>query len=135
MLQFSLFSQVLSGCDFLTPFNHSKKPNCRFCGCKKINWIHILFQCTGLKSGESFFRDFKESVGQLISDVPQCGSLLKLLDNFWEQKKLVSIFQIMLGIGLENHSMNYLPVLEALVQSAAKKLRSVRKAWNEHEKK
>ena len=41
----SKFVQAISGCNFLTPFDHSKKPKCRFCDHATADWTHLLFKC------------------------------------------------------------------------------------------
>jgi len=41
----TLFVQTFMGCDFVTPFNHKKKPACKFCDNKKTDWPHLLFNC------------------------------------------------------------------------------------------
>ncbi len=41
----TLFLQTFTGCDFVTPFNHKKKPACKFCPCKKADWPHLLLKC------------------------------------------------------------------------------------------
>ena len=41
----TLFFQVLVGSNFLTPFNHSNKPDCKFCNEKNISWSHFFCKC------------------------------------------------------------------------------------------
>ena len=40
----TLFFQIFTGCDFLTPFNHQRKPECYFCD-QKATPQHLLFEC------------------------------------------------------------------------------------------
>ena len=46
----SKFIQALSGCDFLTPHDHSKKPRCRFCDHAATDWTHLFFKCNNYKT-------------------------------------------------------------------------------------
>ena len=42
----TLFYQILVGCNFLTPHDHSKKPKCKFCdNQQEASWKHLFFQC------------------------------------------------------------------------------------------
>ena len=46
----SKFVQALSGCDFLTPHDHNKKPKCRFCDHNSVDWTHLFFKCKKYKT-------------------------------------------------------------------------------------
>ena len=127
----ALFTNVLSGCDFLTPYNHAKKPKCKFCGANDVHWVHILFECTETPNHHRFFCSYLAS---LQTDDPvkvaRFTKLKRLLSRLWNQKELPELFKIMMGVGLETYDLCYQELVDVLVATTAEKLSHVDSGWS-----
>ena len=125
--QLTLFSNVLSGCDFLTPFNYSKKPKCKFCDCEKADWIHLLFACKQFENNNfmaNYLKDIKSGIAE-----NRYTKLLETLESFWELKKHSDLFQLILATDLEKHELNFFDVICVLVRATSKRLQAVEQDW------
>ena len=89
----TMLFRVSCGCDFLTPFNHSKKPTCRFCG-ERADWEHISFACPRfLDSGQP------KLLSRILDGIADCHDhVLKLYFENWKSKDPAELFRLCLGI-------------------------------------
>ena len=127
----SLFINVLSGCDFVTPHNHARKPQCKFCGAEKIDWIHLLFNCKAMDSGHTFFNHILLSVknSEILNGHPKRNFLIRTLARLWNKKNYKDIFLLILGANLKKFDLEYDNILEALVRTAVDKFTRIHSDW------
>jgi len=127
------FLQTLCGCDCLTPFNHSNKPKCKFCGKENIDWPHLLFECekrNGFKTVSKFLKKCRE-IGP-TSDPESQDRFLKLsreLSKLWDSKDFTKLFYLMMAVNLHEFDLEYFPIIELLVSTITPILYSVQSDW------
>jgi hypothetical protein len=127
----SLFINVLSGCDFVTPHNHARKPRCKFCGAEKIDWIHLLFNCRAIESGHIFFNYVLLSVknSEILNGHPKRKILIRTLARLWNKNHYKDLFLLILGANLEKFDLLYENIMNVLVRTAVSKFAQINADW------
>ena len=118
----------MSGCDFLTPNNHKKKPKCKFCECEKVHWPHVLFECEEVE-GATFFKKYVSSLDCPGTQNVRLDRLKQILQKLWNEKKFEDLFKIMMGSCLEQYGLNYSEIVHVIVAATADKLSHVDREW------
>ena len=139
----TLLRNTISGCDFLTPFNHSNKPDCRLCRGKNAEWCHLLCECPKrLSQKVTMTTNIEASLNELIrttdSEVTKRVShnslaLMKKLLDSGDNKNLTRYF---FGICCSDRNQNqsfllHIPVLEVVLKVTAGAIRGTQDAWLE----
>ena len=125
----TLLLRVVCGCDFLTPFNHSKKPICKYCG-KPGTWEHLLFECTSSqRNGRSIL--LSEIFSNAISEELAQHDVSVRLTTLEQQKDFSSLFQTCLGILPDGNSFrkSNRKILRAVSKITAARLCSIEADW------
>ena len=125
----ALFTNVLSGCDFVTPHNHAKKPKCKFCNASNTDWPHLLFMCPALDTQGFFSNYISEMETEDPIFVPRFEHLRKVLNRLRDQESHTELYRIMLGIDLEKYNLLFFKIIESLVSSTAKLLSRIDSDW------
>ena len=129
------FLQTLCGCDFLTPFDHSVKPKCKFCGTENVDWSHILFVCTKRDNGFKIVQTFLTKCDTLLSSKvdPETKERIRTLSdelrNLWKSKDFSKLFYLMMAVNLHEFNLEYIPLVNLLVSTMAPIIYSVQRDW------
>ena len=130
----AVYSNVLSGCDFLTPFSFAKKPDCKFCRMSSVNWEHLLFQCPDSLSGLPVLEKVLKTVDSYRNDTTgvqktRLYTLKRTIVKLWNQKNYTTLFHVLLGINLHNYNLNFLNIISLLVRTTSKILCRIEHEW------
>lgn len=91
----TIYLRVVSGADFITPFNYRRCPTCKFCGAENIRTEHLLFDCPNLAGNGSigtlptFLLDFLDGWGW--------GALESYVEFLFENKMWEELLAVCLG--------------------------------------
>ena len=131
----TLYINVLSGCDFLTPHNHAKKPGCSFCDSAEADWPHLLFECPNLQNGHKFVAKFQNNLfaarvsTESVFESEKILQTKRLLAKLWNEKSFEDLFYITMGVKLSPHGLEYQFLIKILVQTISPILFHVQREW------
>ncbi len=134
----TLFTNVLSGCDFITPHSHKNLPKCRFCDQNRVDIAHLLFSCPGLDPTLSWLQKMKNKLSELThSDKKAISAVAKVtgscLAELLEANNYEGLMKFVFGCCCRNDGtlkpLRYVPVLQCVIENTATKLAEVQEAW------
>ena len=131
----SVYLNVLSGCDILTPHSHSRKPKCKLCGFHRADWPHLLFRCTSYPNRSKYFQKIIRALLLAEKDATQLEisrlvATRKLCCQLWNSKRLMDLFRIIMGADLERVNLQYVIVINTLVSAITPILYHVQSEWS-----
>ena len=133
--QMVLFINTISGCDFITPNNHAKKPKCKFCGARKVYWPHILFECEQRSTrGFTLIADFLRALSgaQMVSKNFMRNILSQTKRKIcclWNTKNMMKLFEFVMTV-TDDELLTHATVRQCLVSVTSKHIYLVSKEWS-----
>ena len=133
---YPLYLQVITGCDFLTPFDHTKKPDCPFCKEKSIGWEHLMFRCSNcVNSGSENIRIMRDSLTWEEYDekiTPKLKKCKRIIFSLFESHQYVDLMNLCLALNLSKFNLAYKIIIERLVKTVCPLLYKIKMHWEKH---
>ena len=135
--QMVIYTNVLSGCDFVTPFLFSKKPTCKFCGSANTTWEHLLFHCPDRKSGHHVLTKFVDSLKIYSNRADDrlkelFGKAVRICATLWSRKDFGELFLFMMGVTLYKYDLDRInfAIMKPLVSTMSALVHSIEYDWS-----
>ncbi len=128
--------RAITGCDFITPHNFKKLPNCKFCNEIGVGWKHLLFICPK-RDCDAFITDIRAKL-ESFDDASFAGAVasnsLRLLDKLCTRKAFDGLINFAFGICCTDTKDEIVPlkfqkVLCAVMEVTSKHVADIHGKW------
>ena len=135
----TLWINVLSGCDFITPHSHKNRPKCKLCGKNSIDIFHLLLDCPEIDQNMLWVNKIRR---ELTNSMKFCRKIenrsvaeqtRRVLDDLLENGDKTEIFKFIFGLACKESDdlspLRHGPILWRVIKCTASQLSTVQKRW------